>query len=189
MTDITRKKRFNTKSNIAVAKATFDDVFVNDLVTRPREQAQSALYFLVDAVIFYLRNPEFLSRINDVVRFLVKNVDLKYWTATKAELSMPSLSFSRQNIFEYVFLRTARVGAELGQGGVPALVVDFGRIFLELAELRKPKITVLSRPPTTVGSFLHPISMNDVGLSNVRDQLLLIELLKSGIDTRVRSRA
>lgn len=175
--------------DLATAKDAFDEVFESDLVARDQEQAQSALYFLVDAIIFYMQNSEFKSRIDGVIRFLVGNVDLKYWTDSKAELSMPALSFSRKNIFEYVFLRTTRVAAELGPSGVPTLLIDFGRIFSELAELRKPKITVISRPlNVTAGNFVYSISINEVGLSAVRDRLLLANVLRSGIDTRVRSK-
>jgi len=158
-------------SNEAEVLATFLKLVMEDLPTKAAsggmpERAQNAFYFILDAILFNLENGNFRDPIALVVKFLTSQIDTRYLSRTKAEESIPRLRLSRENIFEYVFLRSTSVAAESQQGKLPNLIIDFGKMFNEMAETRKPKIVVANRvAPIEPGRYLLVVPMDELDLT------------------------
>jgi hypothetical protein len=81
---------------------------------------------------------------------------------------------SRSNLFEFLFVSFAAATAETGEGGLPHVVIDFGRIFNELGESRRPKITVANRVgPIEAGRFVMNVPATILNVSSQDISLLI----------------
>lgn len=178
-----------TKSVIAcLASVVGEDILTSghERSAQSRERALNALYFVSDALLYDLRNPGYRDYLLNVVRFLVGNVDIKYWHSARMGTSVPRLRLSRENMFEFVFLRSTRVAAELGPSGLPTLLVDFGMIFSDLFETRKPNIVVSNRTGRVdPGQYVFPISAEELNNLETQERSMLLEVLKTGLDLRI----
>jgi hypothetical protein len=165
------------------------DVLLNELESTERENAQTALYYLVDVLLFGLKSPEFKNYLDQICRCLAANVDIAYLRAGKAQFAALSLRFSRQNIFEYVFLRAARVAAEVDRTGAQTVLVDFGRILADLSEARKPKIVIANRATAVeVNAYVYSISFDELFPKIVgEERAVLIDTLRTGIQSQSRA--
>lgn len=156
----------------------FASLIDSDLRSKEVGRAQTAFYFIVEAILFNLKSPLFGRLIAGVVNFLVNEVDYKYWRRGQFEPTMPKLRLSRENIFEYVFLKSAFVAAEMDSNRQPVLRVDFGRALNEMNETRRPKITITNRStPVEPETYVWSVPVHELNLPDA-DQKTLIERLK-----------
>jgi hypothetical protein len=170
---------YNTADDEA-ALAIFRSLLDSDLRTDMEERKQNAFYFIVDAILYNLQNPVFATAIADVVRAMAKDVKISALRARAIDNSLPRMRFARENLLEYGLLRYSNVAAELGQDGMPRLLVDFGRLHNELAEVRKPKITISNRKEAVLPNvYVYSISVAELPLSTA-DQRLLAQVIRDG---------
>jgi hypothetical protein len=94
--------------------------------------------------------------------------------------TISNIKFSRENIFEYGFLRSARMAAERDRDGSPVLLVDFESLFNDLYTTRPPRIVVSGSEPgatRTTSSLRFNFNKLAVGLSD-RDQITATQVLE-----------
>jgi hypothetical protein len=162
------------------ALAVFRSLIDSDLRSDMEERKQNAFYFIVDAILYNLQNAVFAPAIADVVRAMAQDVKINDLRARAIDNSLPRMRFARENLLEYGMLRYSNVAAELGQDGMPRLLVDFGRLYNELAEVRKPKITVSNRKEAVLPNvYVYSISVAALPLSTA-DQRLLVQVIRDG---------
>jgi len=171
----------------AVSIPLINTIVKDDLTANNSERSQAALYFLIDTMLYDLKKDGFQDAIKNIIQFLAGNVKTSYWKHAKAEISrMPSLRFSRENIFEYVFLRGTRIGAEQAADGSPIALIDFGRIFSDLTESRKPRLCVANRVDLPESArYIVPMRFSELRFSG-HDNEIMLDVLRRGIDTRIR---
>ena len=167
-------------ANDSSALTVFRSLIDSDLRSDMEERRQSAFYFIVDAILYNLQNPSFASAIADVVRAMAMDVKISALRARSIDSSLPRMRFARENLLEYGLLRYSNVAAELGLDGMPRLLVDFGRLYNELAEVRKPKITISNRKEAVLPNvYIYAISVAELPLS-AADQRLLAQVIRDG---------
>lgn len=170
---------YNANDDTA-ALAAFRSLIDSDLRSDMEERRQNAFYFIVDAILYNLQNTVFASAIADVVRAMAKDVRINDLRARAIDDSLPRMRFARENLLAYGLLRYSNVAAELGQDGMPKLLVDFGRLYNELAEVRKPKITISNRKEAVLPNiYVYSISVAELPLSTA-DQRLLAQVIREG---------
>jgi len=169
-------------SDEEAALATFLELIKHDLPIRASqggltERSQDALYFVVDAILFYSSKSEFRSAIEQAISFLVSRVDFSYLRKSRQEGYIARTRVRRTNLFEYalVSFSSASIG---GEREAASISIDFGRMFEDLSETRKPKITVANRGlPIAAGQFLYSLPVKTLALSpNDRD--LFVDILR-----------
>jgi hypothetical protein len=162
------------------ALAVFRSLIDSDLRSDMEERKQNAFYFIVDAILYNLQNPMFATAIADVVRAMAKDVKISALRARAIDNSLPRMRFARENLLEYGLLRYTNVAAELAPDRLPRLLVDFGRLYNELAEVRKPKITISNRKEAVLPNvYVYSISVAELPLSTA-DQRLLVQVIRDG---------
>ena len=147
----------------------------------PLERAENAFYFIIDAVLFYLSKPAFRLAIEQVVAFLLSRTDFSFLRRSRQAGAVARSRVSRANLFEFMFVTFSNVSATTGRDG-PLLIIDFGRMFEDLRESRKPKITIANRTtPIEAGQFVWSMPAALIPLP-VSDRELLLEVLRERVD-------
>jgi hypothetical protein len=150
-----------------------DDLATKDKSGGGLDRSHQAFYLILDALLFAFPNSRFGESLNDVLRFLALQIDFKRLRKLRTG-DMPKLRLSRENIFEFVFLRSCSVAAELGPSREPRIIVDFGRMFNEVHEYRRPKITITNRVlPIELNKFVLTVSATDLPLSDAEVKMLV----------------
>jgi hypothetical protein len=109
-----------------------------DLSSKNQEHRETALYF----ALFLLRVRFDREVLVGLLHALAKTVQWPNRAGTASGMSMTKYSYSRQNIGEYVFVRFARIAAEMARDGHPIVSFDYSRAFEEVRDKRSPKIVL-----------------------------------------------
>jgi hypothetical protein len=104
-------------------------------------------------------------------------------TMLEEELTMPQLSFSRNNIFEFALLRSTRVRAEVDTDGRSVINFDAETFYNDLYLTRRPKIISSGREPATTGS--PPIRFSPDVLGRNVEHTVALEVLRRGVAARI----
>lgn len=164
------------------ALATFIALLNDDLPGRTRggallERAENAFYFLVDAILFYLSKPAFNLAIEQMVVFLLLRTDFSFLRRSKQAGAVVKNQVSRANLFEFMFVTFSSASANSGRDG-PLIMIDFGRMFEDLRESKRPKITIANRTtPIEAGQYVWSMPAALIPLP-VSDRELLVEVLR-----------
>jgi hypothetical protein len=143
----------------------------------PLERAENAFYFIVDAVLFYLSKPAFKLAIEQVVVFLLSRTDFSFLRRSRQAGAVARNKVSRANLFEFMLVTFSNASATTGRDG-PLIIIDFGRMFEDLRESRKPKITIANRTTSVeAGQFVWSMPAALIPLPP-SDRELLLEVLR-----------
>jgi hypothetical protein len=141
-----------------------------------RERSHNAFYFLVEAILYNADNKAFKESIAKVVDFMITNTDFNYLRRSRQAGAVVRNIVRREHLFEFSLISFSAI-AMAGRDG-PALLVDFGRIYNDVKEARRPKITVANRSePVEAGrfTFATPIALLDLPQ---QDRELLVDALR-----------
>jgi hypothetical protein len=142
-----------------------------------QERAENAFYFVLDAILFYLSKEAFRSAIEQVVDFLVSRTDFSFLRRSRQAGAVARNRVSRSNLFEYMLITFSNVSAASGRDG-PLILIDFGRMFEDISESRRPKITVANRvTPIEAGQFVLSMPVALLKLAQA-DRELLVDVLR-----------
>jgi hypothetical protein len=155
--------------------------------SRDPEIADIALYYTLDVIRTNAANPMAKDLILLVVKECVSRVEWRYLAANaKATVVASKFGFTRNNIFDWAFLRSARPAAELGENRTQMMVVDFNRMFNEVYELRKPRISLTGREPIPNNAATLRIAFDDAFAHiDKRDLNAAKEVLRAGAVTQI----
>lgn len=109
-----------------------------DLSSKNQEHRETALYF----ALFLLRVRFDRDVLLGLLQALAKTVQWPNRAGSASGMSITKYSYSRQNIGEYVFVRFARIAAEMARDGNPIISFDYARAFDEVRDKRSPKIVI-----------------------------------------------
>lgn len=109
-----------------------------DVGSKNQEHRETAIYF----ALFLLRTRFERDVLVGLLRSLAKTVSWPNRAGTASGMNMTKYNYSRQNIGEYVFVRFARIAAEMSRDGNPIISFDYARAFDEVRDKRLPKIVI-----------------------------------------------
>ncbi len=162
--------------------------FRADLASGLQERVEGALFFVADYLRSHPREDALRPLAAALASYCATQVKWSYWRSRSGEeATMPKLSFSRQNLPEWIFLRSVRLAAELESTGSPVVILDLDTLFNDLFTVRKPRIVVAGREPATGAqraTLRLPFSIVMKGVP-ARDHQLIVEVLRTGINARV----
>lgn len=169
----------NIEATQALVSLISQDLTNEDRSGGGADRSHHAFYLILDALLFAFPNPRFGGSLDDVLRFLVLQIDFRRLKRLGTG-DMPKLRLSRENMFEFVFLRSCSVAAELGPNREPRIIIDFGRMFNEMHEYRRPKITITNRVlPIELNKFTLTVSTTELPLSESEVKTLVDEIRTS----------
>ena len=97
---------------------------------------------------------------------------------------MTKYSYSRQNIGEYVFVRFARIAAEMTRDGQPIVSFDYVRAFEEVRDKRSPKIVIAASSLEKLADSSPPARFEFAEIFdgiNMKDQKAARDVLTAGV--------
>ncbi|MBB3914531.1 NACHT domain-containing protein [Rhizobium fabae] len=151
-----------------------------DLSAKNQEHRETAIYF----ALFLLRVRFDREVLVGLLQALVKTVQWPSRASSASGMSMTKYSYSRQNIGEYVFVRFARIAAEMARDGHPVVSFDYSRAFDEVRDKRSPKIVIAasSFEKLTEPALPARLEFNEIfeGIS-VKDQKAARDVLTVGV--------
>lgn len=109
--------------------------------------------------------------------FLVSRTDFPFLRRVRQEGAVARNMVTRSKLFEFALISFSSASANVGSDG-PSILIDFGRMLEDLAESRKPKITVTNRAmPIATGQFVLSVPVSSFAISQ-QDRDLLVEILR-----------
>jgi hypothetical protein len=157
-------------------------ILTEDIDSKNDERISAALYYVCDFIRSASEQPAARELARLIIEAAFEKIEWRYWHGAKEGISLPRLGFSRESILEFVGLKGSRIAAERGRDHEAILVVNFDRIFNELARARKPRISVAGREPNLSGqtSFRWPLAAFTEGM-NATERTRVESVLKSGL--------
>lgn len=113
-------------------------MITTDVGSKSQEHRETAIYF----TLFLLRTRFQREVLVGLLRSLAKTVSWPNRAGTASGMNMTKYNYSRQNIGEYVFVRFARIAAEMSRDGNSIISFDYARAFDEVRDKRLPKIVI-----------------------------------------------
>ncbi len=151
-----------------------------DVSSKNQEHRETALYF----ALFLLRIRFDQEVLVGLLQALAKTVQWPSRAGSGAGISMTKYSYSRQNIGEYVFVRFARIAAEMTRDGQPIVSFDYARAFEEVRDKRSPKIVIAASSLEKLADSSPPARFEFAEIFdgiNMKDQKAARDVLTAGV--------